>query len=73
MSDQPGNSSNHHTTPFTDPGPPKDGIRQTAAKAAAMPLAAVGGAIAEATRKIGEMIQGHPTNIDTSHKDSTGR
>ncbi|KAF9198549.1 hypothetical protein BGZ49_000598 [Haplosporangium sp. Z 27] len=62
-------STEHHTPePFTDPNPSKDGVRQTAAKTIALPLAAVGGAIAEATRKIGEFVRGEPTNIDTSHK-----
>ncbi|KAF9348933.1 hypothetical protein BGX26_012708 [Mortierella sp. AD094] len=57
MDRQSSNTSteSHTPDPFTDPNPPKDGTRQTAAKAVALPLAAVGGAIAEATRKIGEL------------------
>lgn len=64
-------SDNHQSTtadPFTDPNPHKDGARQKAAKAAALPLAAVGGVVAEASRKIGELISGHSTKVDTSHK-----
>ncbi|KAF9168865.1 hypothetical protein BGX21_011104 [Mortierella sp. AD011] len=61
-------TESHTPDPFTDPNPPKDGARQTAAKVVALPLAAVGGAIAEATRKIGELVSGHSTKIDTSHK-----
>ncbi|KAF9944212.1 hypothetical protein BGZ65_012422, partial [Modicella reniformis] len=61
MTDQPasrsGSSPDHPTAdPFTDPNPHKDGARQKAARAAALPLAAVGGAFAEVSRKIGEFI-----------------
>ncbi|KAF9116679.1 hypothetical protein BGX27_000061 [Mortierella sp. AM989] len=62
-------SSEPHTPdPFTDPNPSKDGIRQTAAKTIALPLAAVGGAFAEVTKKIGEVVSGQSTKVDTSHK-----
>ncbi|KAF8985455.1 hypothetical protein BGZ46_004048 [Entomortierella lignicola] len=65
-SDNP--STEHHTSePFTDPNPSKDGVRQTAAKTIALPLAAVGGAIAEATRKIGELEFKIHTNSNRLH------
>ncbi|KAF9582400.1 hypothetical protein BGW38_000259 [Lunasporangiospora selenospora] len=62
-------SQNKHPTaePFTDPNPNSESARQKAAKVIALPLAAVGGAVTEATRKAKELISGHPSNVDTSH------
>ncbi|KAF9563425.1 hypothetical protein EC968_004835 [Mortierella alpina] len=73
MADQQSNSrtsSDQHRTPepFTDPQPSKGGVRQTAAKVIAFPLAAAGGAVAEVSRKFKEFITGQSTQIDTSHK-----
>ncbi|KAF9930309.1 hypothetical protein FBU30_000655 [Linnemannia zychae] len=64
-------SAEQHPTsePFTDPNPNKEGIRQHAAKAIALPLAAAGGIVAEVSRKVKEIVTGHSTKIDTSHKD----
>jgi hypothetical protein len=64
-------SAERHPTsePFTDPNPNKEGVRQHAAKAVALPLAAAGGVVAEVSRKVKELVTGHSTKIDTSHKD----
>lgn len=64
-------SAERHPTsePFTDPNPNKEGVRQHAAKAVALPLAAAGGIVAEVSRKVKELVTGHSTKIDTSHKD----
>ncbi|KAF9083763.1 hypothetical protein BGX23_011151 [Mortierella sp. AD031] len=64
-------SSEHHQTsePFTDPNPNKEDVRQQAAQAVALPLAAAGGVVAEVSRKVKELVTGHSTKIDTSHND----
>ncbi|KAF9438866.1 hypothetical protein BGZ76_003891 [Entomortierella beljakovae] len=54
-SDSNSSSENHTADPFTNPNPEKHGARQTAAKAVALPLAAVGGAFAEIARKTNEL------------------
>jgi len=66
-------STEYHPTsePFTDPNPNKEGLRQHAAKAVALPLAAAGGVVAEVSRKVKELVTGHSTKIDTSHKDES--
>ncbi|KAF9304378.1 hypothetical protein BGZ74_001679 [Mortierella antarctica] len=62
-------SQQSHPTPkpFTDPEQGGDSARQSAAKAAALPLAAAGGAISEVATKVKEFVTGHSTKIDTSH------
>ncbi|KAG0208755.1 hypothetical protein BGX28_000376 [Mortierella sp. GBA30] len=55
--------------PFTDPKADKGSHRQKAANAIALPLAAAGGVVAEVSRKVKELVTGHSTKIDTSHKD----
>ncbi|KAF9900843.1 hypothetical protein EC991_006789 [Linnemannia zychae] len=64
-------SAERHPTsdPFTDPNPDKEGVRQHAAKAVALPLAAAGGVVAEVITKVKELVTGHSTKIDTSHKE----
>ncbi|KAF9119040.1 hypothetical protein BGW39_000655 [Mortierella sp. 14UC] len=65
-------SAERHPTsdPFTDPNPNKEeGMRQHAAKVVALPLAAAGGVVAEVITKVKELVTGHSTKIDTSHKE----
>ncbi|KAF9914209.1 hypothetical protein BX616_008749 [Lobosporangium transversale] len=69
MSDTSQKPAHSTPEPFTDPNSNKEGIPQKAAKTASLPLAAVGGALAEMTRKAGELLTGHSTKIDTSKKD----
>ncbi|KAF9159781.1 hypothetical protein DFQ26_006187 [Actinomortierella ambigua] len=63
-------TSNSHPTkePFSDPNPPKDGLRQSAAKMMALPLAAAGGVIAEVGTKMKELITGEHSKIETDHR-----
>ncbi|KAG0235809.1 hypothetical protein BGW42_004652 [Actinomortierella wolfii] len=58
--------------PFSDPNPPKQGFRQSAAKAVALPLAAAGGAIAEVGLKVKELITGDHTKIDAGNAHHGG-